>query len=125
MRCGNRRWPWQEEQAHSEGGVQEWSVTRWFIISSTCTDSQTGITATHRLPFELKAPTHAKFDKDEAIYHWTISSRTLRQLMEHFGPGIELLDVNTEDDGVVNFTCFTEKQVNLNNEGEQSAYAFI
>ena len=82
-------------------------------------DSQTGITATHRLPFELKAPTHAKFDKDEAIYHWTISSRTLRQLMEHFGPGIELLDVNTEDDGVVNFTCFTEKQVNLNNEGKR------
>ena len=44
--------------------------------------------------------------------------------MEHFGPGIELLDVNTEDDGVVNFTCFTEKQINLNNEGKHSIISF-
>lgn len=30
--------------------------------------------------------------------------------MEYFGRGIELLDINTdEDEGVVNFTCFTEK----------------
>jgi cell cycle checkpoint control protein RAD9A len=30
--------------------------------------------------------------------------------MDHFGPGIELLDINTDDDArVVNFTCFTEK----------------
>jgi cell cycle checkpoint control protein RAD9A len=30
--------------------------------------------------------------------------------MDHFGPGIELLDINTDDEArVVNFTCFTEK----------------
>lgn len=30
--------------------------------------------------------------------------------MDHFGPGIELLDINTDDENrVVNFTCFTEK----------------
>lgn len=30
--------------------------------------------------------------------------------MDHFGPGIELLDINTDDETrVVNFTCFTEK----------------
>lgn len=30
--------------------------------------------------------------------------------MDHFGPGIELLDINTDDeDRVVNFTCFTDK----------------
>ena len=30
--------------------------------------------------------------------------------MDYFGPGIELLDINTDDDTrVVNFTCFTEK----------------
>ncbi|KAK0630572.1 Rad9-domain-containing protein [Bombardia bombarda] len=69
-----------------------------------------GITASHSLPFETKPPTHAKFDKNEAKNHWTISSRTLRQLMDHFGPGIELLDINTDDEArVVNFTCFTEK----------------
>lgn len=53
---------------------------------------------------------HAKFDNTEATNYWAISSRTLRQLMDHFGPGIELLDINTDDDTrVVNFTCFTEK----------------
>ncbi|KAL2017147.1 hypothetical protein VTK56DRAFT_2569 [Thermocarpiscus australiensis] len=69
-----------------------------------------GITASHSLPYEVKPPTHAKFNKDEAGNHWAISSRTLRQLMDHFGPGIELLDINTDEEArVVNFTCFTEK----------------
>ncbi|KXX75252.1 DNA repair protein rad9 [Madurella mycetomatis] len=69
-----------------------------------------GITASHSLPYEVKNPTHAKFNKDEAGNRWVISSRTLRQLMDHFGPGIELLDINTDDEArVVNFTCFTEK----------------
>ncbi|KAH6849860.1 Rad9-domain-containing protein [Chaetomium sp. MPI-CAGE-AT-0009] len=69
-----------------------------------------GITASHSLPYEVKPPTHAKFNQDEAEHHWSISSRTLRQLMDHFGPGIELLDINTDDEArVVNFTCFTEK----------------
>ncbi|KAK3333617.1 Rad9-domain-containing protein [Cercophora scortea] len=68
-----------------------------------------GITASHSLAFEVKPPTHAKFIKDEAQNRWTISSRTLRQLMDHFGPGIELLDINTDNDAsLVNFTCFTE-----------------
>ncbi|KAK4650295.1 hypothetical protein QC762_706150 [Podospora pseudocomata] len=69
-----------------------------------------GITASHILPYEVKAPTHAKFNKQEARNQWAISSKTLRQLMDHFGPGIELLDINTdEDSNLVNFTCFTEK----------------
>jgi len=58
----------------------------------------------------VKAPTHAKFNQDEAVNHWGISSRTLRQLMEHFGPKIELLDINPDGDNVMNFACFTEKQ---------------
>ncbi|KAG6365260.1 hypothetical protein INS49_006869 [Diaporthe citri] len=84
-----------------------------FIAKIFC---RNGITATHRLSFEAKAPVHAKFDKTEAINHWTINSRTLRSLMEHFGPGIDLLDINTDGENVVNFTCFTEKQVSVNNE---------
>ncbi|KAK4200460.1 putative DNA repair protein rad9 [Triangularia verruculosa] len=69
-----------------------------------------GITASHSLPYEVKAPTHAKFNEHDAGNHWAISSKTLRQLMDHFGPGIELLDINTdEESNLVNFTCFTEK----------------
>ncbi|KAI0400346.1 Rad9-domain-containing protein [Xylaria palmicola] len=67
-----------------------------------------GITTNYRLPFEVQPPVHAKFDKAEAINNWTASPRTLRQLMDHFGPGIEYLDIHGEED-VVNFTCFTEK----------------
>ncbi|KAK4146152.1 uncharacterized protein C8A04DRAFT_35142 [Dichotomopilus funicola] len=79
-----------------------------------------GITASHSLPYEVQPPIHAKFNKAEATNHWVISSRTLRQLMDHFGPGIELLDINTDEEArVVNFTCFTEKVQKrgaLNNE---------
>ncbi|QLI68189.1 DNA repair protein rad9 [Metarhizium brunneum] len=70
-----------------------------------------GLTSTHRLPFEVAVPVHAKFNRQDAPHHWTISSRTLRQLMDHFGPGIEYLDINTDGDHV-NFTCFSEKTVN-------------
>jgi cell cycle checkpoint control protein RAD9A len=69
-----------------------------------------GLTSTHRLPFEVAVPVHAKFNRQDAPHHWTISSRTLRQLMDHFGPGIEFLDINTDGDHV-NFTCFSEKTV--------------
>ncbi|KAK2612206.1 hypothetical protein QQS21_001782 [Conoideocrella luteorostrata] len=69
-----------------------------------------GLTSTHRLPFEVAVPVHAKFSKEDASHHWTIASRTLRQLMDHFGPGIEYLDINADADHV-NFTCFSEKSV--------------
>ncbi|KAM4062290.1 rad9 domain-containing protein [Hirsutella rhossiliensis] len=71
---------------------------------------RSGLTSTHRLPFEVTVPVHAKFNRQEAPHHWIISSRTLRQLMDHFGPGIEYLDINTDGDHV-NFTCFSEKTV--------------
>lgn len=32
--------------------------------------------------------------------------------MDHFGPGIEYLDINCEDEETINFTCFTEKVKN-------------
>ncbi|KAL2760928.1 hypothetical protein ACRALDRAFT_2039460 [Sodiomyces alcalophilus JCM 7366] len=70
-----------------------------------------GIASTHRLPFEVVVPVHAKFNREEATNHWTIPSRTLRQLMDHFGPGVELLDINSDGEHV-KFTCFTEKSVN-------------
>ncbi|KAI2631071.1 Rad9-domain-containing protein [Hypoxylon sp. NC1633] len=71
-----------------------------------------GITTKYRLPFEVVPPVYAKFDKEQATNHWSIPSRTLRQIMDHFGPGIEYLDIHSEDDDTVNFTCFTEKVKN-------------
>ncbi|KAI1878266.1 uncharacterized protein JN550_000448 [Neoarthrinium moseri] len=77
-----------------------------FIVKIIC---RNGMTTKYRLPFEVSPPTHAKFNKVEATNKWTMASRTLRQLMDHFGPGIEFLDIHSEDDQTVNFTCFTEK----------------
>ncbi|KAI0468336.1 Rad9-domain-containing protein [Xylaria cf. heliscus] len=70
-----------------------------------------GITTKYRLPFEVSPPVHAKFDKTEAMNNWSTSPRTLRQFMDHFGPGIDYLDIHAEEE-VVNFTCFTEKAAN-------------
>lgn len=69
-----------------------------------------GLVSTHKLPFEIAPPVHAKFSRQDAPHHWSMSSRTLRQLMDHFGPGIDYLDINTDGDHV-NFTCFSEKTV--------------
>ncbi|KAH6693840.1 Rad9-domain-containing protein [Plectosphaerella plurivora] len=70
-----------------------------------------GMSSTHRMPFEVAVPVHAKFNRDEATNHWTMPSRTLRQLMDHFGPGVELLDISSNGEHV-KFTCFTEKTLN-------------
>lgn len=67
------------------------------------------MTSKYRLPFEVTPPVHAIFNTEEASNHWSMSSRTLRQLMDHFGPGIEYLDIHADDDQTVNFTCYTEK----------------
>jgi cell cycle checkpoint control protein RAD9A len=67
------------------------------------------MTTKYRLPFEVTSPVHAIFNTEEATNHWSMSSRTLRQLMDHFGPGIEYLDIHADDDQTVNFTCYTEK----------------
>ncbi|KEY68998.1 hypothetical protein S7711_03305 [Stachybotrys chartarum IBT 7711] len=69
-----------------------------------------GLTSTHRLSYEVAVPVHAKFNRQESPHHWTMSSKTLRQLMDHFGPGVEFLDINTNGN-LVNFTCFSEKKV--------------
>lgn len=67
------------------------------------------MTTKYRLPFEVSPPIHAKYNLEEATNNWTMSARTLRQLMDHFGPGIEYLDIHADDDQTVNFTCYTEK----------------
>ncbi|KAI2637280.1 Rad9-domain-containing protein [Xylaria nigripes] len=70
-----------------------------------------GITTKYRLPFEVSPPVHAKFGRSGAINSWVMSSRSLRQLMDHFGPGIDYLDIHAEED-IVNFTCFSERVAN-------------
>ena len=56
---------------------------------------------------------HALFVKDSAINRWSISSKTLREFVEHFGPGTEQLDIYSED-GRVSLTSYTEKVMSGN-----------
>lgn len=72
-----------------------------------------GCTSTHKLPFASNPPVHARFNAEQAVHHWTIPSRTLRGVMDHFGPGAELLDINSEGD-VIKFLGYTEKAVDVN-----------
>lgn len=67
-----------------------------------------GVLKTYRLTFESVAPMHALFVKENAHNTWSISSRTLREFVEHFGPGTEQLDIYSAD-GRVSLTSFTEK----------------
>jgi cell cycle checkpoint control protein RAD9A len=72
-----------------------------------------GVLKTYRLQFEPVAPMHALFVRESAKNHWSISSKTLREFVEHFGPGTEQLDIYSGD-GRVSLTSFTEKIVSGN-----------
>jgi cell cycle checkpoint control protein RAD9A len=67
-----------------------------------------GVLKTYRLTFESVSPMHALFVKESANNSWSISSRALREFVEHFGPGTEQLDIYLED-GRVSLTSYTEK----------------
>ena len=51
---------------------------------------------------------HALFVREIAYNTWSISSKALREFVEHFGPGTEQLDIYSED-GRVSLTSYTEK----------------
>lgn len=70
---------------------------------------------TYRLTFESVHPMHAMFARESANNCWSISSKTLREFVEHFGPGTEQLDIYSED-GRVSLTSYTEKVMSGNGE---------
>lgn len=51
---------------------------------------------------------HALFDKNAASNVWTISSRLLKEYIEHFGAKTEQLDIYSEEHRAT-FTSYTEK----------------
>ncbi|RFU26903.1 hypothetical protein B7463_g9457, partial [Scytalidium lignicola] len=78
-----------------------------FVIKIFC---KHGVLKTYRLTFESVSPMHAVFARNSANNMWSISSKTLREFVEHFGPGTEQLDIYSEN-GRVSFTSYTEKVV--------------
>ena len=67
-----------------------------------------GVVKTYRLTYESAEVLHASFDKTRSENYWTVSSRTLRDIVEYFGPKTEQLDWYFEK-GKVIFTSYTEK----------------
>lgn len=67
-----------------------------------------GVIKTYKLTYEPVDVLHALFDKNSATSHWTISSSSLKEFIEYFGPKTEQLDIYAEDERVT-FTSFTEK----------------
>ncbi|KEF59798.1 uncharacterized protein A1O9_04646 [Exophiala aquamarina CBS 119918] len=67
-----------------------------------------GVIKTYRLFYESGEILHATFDRVGSTNHWTVSSRTLRDVVEYFGPKTDQLDWFYQD-GKVTFTSYTEK----------------
>ena len=70
-----------------------------------------GIEKKYRLYYEAGEVLHASFDEPTSQNSWTVSSRTLRDVVEYFGRKTEHLDWCYQD-GKVTFTSYTEKVQN-------------
>lgn len=70
-----------------------------------------GVLKKYRLYYESGEVLHASFDVQNSINQWTVSSKTLRDVVEYFGPKTDQLDWYFQD-GKVTFTSYTEKVQN-------------
>jgi len=66
------------------------------------------VVKTYRLTYESADVLHATFDKQGSPNTWTVSARTLRDVVEYFGPKTEHVDWSLHDDKVT-FTSYTDK----------------
>ncbi|KAL1957313.1 hypothetical protein VTO42DRAFT_6102 [Malbranchea cinnamomea] len=76
-----------------------------FVIQMIC---RHGVVKKYKLTYEVVEIQHALFDKSKAQNQWTIESRFLREIIDHFGSTSELLDIYTESNKVI-FTSYTQK----------------
>ena len=67
-----------------------------------------GVVKTYRLTYESAEVLNASFDKLRSNNLWVIPARTLRDVVEYFGPKTDQLEWYFKDNKV-NFTSFTEK----------------
>lgn len=69
-----------------------------------------GVLRTYKLIYEPADVQHAIFGRSDSQNQWSVDSRFLREILEHFGRGAEHLDVYCEDGRAV-FTSYTEKVI--------------
>ncbi|PGH16662.1 hypothetical protein AJ79_01534 [Helicocarpus griseus UAMH5409] len=76
-----------------------------FIVRMIC---RHGVVKTYKLTYEAVEVQHAIFDKSKTENQWAIDPKYLREIIDHFGPTAEQLDIYSENGRVV-FTSFTTK----------------
>ncbi|KAK2753388.1 hypothetical protein FQN55_003517 [Onygenales sp. PD_40] len=78
-----------------------------FVVRMIC---RHGVVKTYKLTYEAVEIQHAIFDKSKTENQWAIDSKFLREIIDHFSPSAEQLDVFSENHRAV-FTSFTTKVV--------------
>ncbi|KAK2784466.1 hypothetical protein FQN53_008455, partial [Emmonsiellopsis sp. PD_33] len=78
-----------------------------FVVRMIC---RHGVVKTYKLTYEAVEIQHAIFDKSKTENQWAIDSKFLREIIDHFSPSAEQLDVFSENNRAV-FTSFTTKVV--------------
>lgn len=85
----------------------EW-VNQLYVEYSNVDTFLSGVLRTYKLTYEPADVQHALFGRSDSQNQWSVDSRFLREILEHFGRGAEHLDVYCEDGRAV-FTSYTEK----------------
>lgn len=62
----------------------------------------------YKLTYEAVSVQHALFDQSRAQNQWKIQAKFLREIIDHFSPSSEQLDIYP-DSGKAIFTSFTNK----------------
>ena len=78
------------------------------IIRMIC---RQGVFKTFRMTYDPAEVLYATFDDSRSQNYWTASSRTLRDIVEYFGPKTDQLDWYFENEKVT-FTSYNEKVSN-------------
>lgn len=63
----------------------------------------------YKLTYEPASAQHAVFDRSRAINQWAIEPKFLREIIDHFNPSAEQLDICSDGNGKTVFTSFTTK----------------
>ncbi|XHG02437.1 hypothetical protein AWENTII_005788 [Aspergillus wentii] len=67
-----------------------------------------GVIKSYKLTYEAATVQHAIFDRTRTTNQWSIESRFLKEITDHFSASAELLDIYSEGDKAI-FTSFTTK----------------
>ena len=63
----------------------------------------------YKLTYEQVTVQHAVFDRSRTTNYWAIEPKLLREIVDHFSPSAEQLDIYSDGNGRALFTSFATK----------------